>query len=508
MQPSDQWAIIALAGTLALFVLGLRLSLTGKLQLHWSPVSAGLLALAAASLASTLVVSPNKVEALTQPLGFVSYISLFLLTLFGKPVLWWLLSASAAALATWQVIQLGTSPLLPLSANWSIFLETIKQPLHAVFGVGPENFLSAFSSGRPASLNMSMIWDTRFTAGSSFLFHTATTLGIAGVAALLPFFRIKNLFVLLILSLLLIMPPGLPVFVLAVSLLKTLSCVPARECLAKSFSIPAGSAMIMLSFLGLYLLSRVYLAEVSYGRAIAAMPSNDGNKIYNHLLTAVTHNPYRPSYHATLSQVSLSLAEAVKDRQLIIDFYQQAIREGKLAIKHAPTSPLMWENLTSVYKSFVGIATSADTWTIAAIGETIRLDPTNPLLRLQLGSLYLRTSRLDDAAAAFQSAIALKPNLANAHYNLAYVFKQKGEFFNAALSFRRTSELVSPGSVDADRVNADLAEAMAKLSSEESAAVSQAPITPRTPSTEEILSPVVDFSPIPTPKLSLPNFPN
>jgi tetratricopeptide (TPR) repeat protein len=617
----NKWALVTLAGAATLFLFGLRLALTGKLEIHWSPLASGLLALAVSSLASTLIVSTNKTEAMIQPLGFVTYISLFLLTVSlsvtekkYKTFLLWFLSAGAGvaglvaiygalglgkafnalpflanplwtplgasipllaylvillpltighairsfrqkeevettiaigisivtalgmAVSLWQLVK-APIQLLPLWANWSILAETIKQPLHAVFGVGPQNFLAAFTEGRPVTLNASAIWDARFTAGSSFLFHQATTLGILGAIATLFFFRScvipilrsarslahldYSLALLLALLALLFLPPSLPICIASVAVIlittphtKTFPLhLPKKQEWAGTI---AGGLLIIAALVGTYLLGRVYLAEISFGSALAALVKNDGTGTYQALLTTIARNPSSPRYHAALSQTSLSLAATIlnratdaktalsdKDKQLVTDFYQQAIREAKVAINAAPKSVIMWENLANIYREFLGIATNADAWTIAALSRAIALDPTNPLLFMQMGSVYLRTNRLDEAISMFQSAVSLKNDLANAHYNLAFAYRQKKQYLRAAIEFRRASQLVRPGSTDADRVAADIAETMSSLSSEEITSLWQTPAQIPAVSTEEILSPVVEFSPIPTPTLTL-----
>ncbi len=621
----SKWALLAVSTLIILFLFGLRLALTGKLEIHWSPVASGLLALAGASLVSMMIVSANKTEAATQPLGFVTYISLFLLTVSisvtdkkQKNVLLWFLSAGAGVaglvaiygalglgkifgalpflenplwtpvgaalpLVTFLVIslplttghalrsfrqkeeaeaaiaagisattvlgiavtlwQIAKSPiqLLPFSANWSILLETIKQPLQAIFGVGPQNFLAAFTSGRPIALNAGTLWDTRFTAGSSFLFHEATTLGMTGVVAVIVFFRSfvlpilrfgrfpahldTSFSLLLALLALLLLPPSLPIFVAIIAVILLASHTkPITIHLLKQqewLGVVAGGLLFIAALSGTYLLGRVYLADIAFGNALAALAKNDGTATYQALLLALSRNPAPPRYHTTLSQTSLLLATAVlnrsadakqplsdKDKQLVTDFYQLAIREGKIAINKAPTSVIVWENLASIYRAFIGVAAGSENWAIAAVSRAIDLDPTNPLLRVQLGGMYLRTNRVDEAAAAFSSAIALKDDLANAHYNLAFAYRQKKQYLPAAIEYRKTSRLVRPGSTDADRVAADIAETMRNLSNEEVTSLSQIPAQPPTAATEEILSPIVEFQPIPTPKITLPAEPS
>ncbi len=601
----NKWTLLAVSSAAILFLFGLRLAFSKNLELHWSPAATGLLALTVAASASTLTVSDNYAQGATHPLGIVTYMSLFLLTVSlsltekkQKMVLFWFLSAGAGvaglvavytalglanplwsplgsalgllgflmislplsighALRLFQkkedtetIIAFGISivtmmgigvtlwqltkepiQILPFSANWSVFLESIKQPLHLAFGVGPQNFLAAYTAGRPEELNISPLWNARFTLGSSFLFHQATTVGVLGVIAtalLLRSFILSRTYLdtrialFLVFLALFFLPPSLPIIVVTVTVMLlasqtkviTFNLTKQREWIG----IVSGGLLIIAALVSGYLISRVYLADIAFGKAVGALSKNDGRTIYALLLTAINHNPTSARYHAALSQTSLLLASAIlnrasdtktalsdKDKQLVTDFYQQAIREAKIAINAAPTSVIMWENLASIYRGFLGIATNADAWTIAALNQTIALDPTNPLLRISTGNVYLRTNRIDEAIRLFQSAVALKDDLANAHYSLAFAYRAKKQYLQAAIEFRRTSQLVPPRSTDADRLTADIAEIMDKLSPEEITSLWQTPALSPTISTEEILSPVVEFQPIPAPKLNIPD---
>lgn len=448
-----------------------------------------------------------------------------------------LITVIGLAVTLWQI---SKQPVLILSqaTGWSIFLEAIKNPLRLLFGVGPENYLSAFTAGRPMSLNNTDMWNARFVYSSSFILHSATTMGIAGIIGCIFFIRSMVLPVIahgrllthldtrvsLFLSLLVVflLPPSLPVLVVII----TIIIVSGPESQTKTVQFTGrhtwtGSGLavggILFALAGLFFLSRFYWSNIAYGRALLALDKNDGTTGYTFLIQAISADPQFSLLHSTMSQTALSMANAIltrtsdakvpiseSDKQLVSDLYQLAIREAKLAVKYAPTSVIAWENLVAIYRSFLGVAANADTWVIAALAQAIQLDPTNPSLMMQLGSIYLRTNRMDEAVTAFQQAIALKNDLANAHYNLAYVYRQKKEYGKAAMELRKTNQFVTSGSADQDRINAELSEVMSQLTKEEITAVSQAPLNTPPIKKEEILSPTSEFAPFPSPTISLP----
>ena len=65
-------------------------------------------------------------------------------------------------------------------SGWIIALETLKNPVSALIGVGPDAYPIAFTRFRPLELNYSSNWTARYTESSSELFTLFTTVGILG----------------------------------------------------------------------------------------------------------------------------------------------------------------------------------------------------------------------------------------------------------------------------------------------------------------------------------------
>jgi len=58
-----------------------------------------------------------------------------------------------------------------------------------------------------------------------------------------------------------------------------------------------------------------------------------------------------------------------------------------------------------------------------------------------LGSLYLRKDDLDKAVPEFREAVRLRPQFARAHYNLGLVFQKQNRKEDAAREFQRVLAL-------------------------------------------------------------------
>lgn len=432
------------------------------------------------------------------------------------------------ALTVFQVWPLWRATALPFSASWSILLESYKYAPQMLFGVGGENFLAAFTRGRPMFLNATPLWSTRFNTGSSLILHVATLYGTLGLAAFLYFLKQlvfpdkkggqpTSVWVRISLGLgvisLVLLPPSFPAFIIIVVLLWTTRTprIVHRSLSQANLSIMVGVVVLMLVAGGGYGLVRAYAAENSFFRSLTKLEERDGTGAYNLQIDTITKNPFISRYHLVYSQTNVALAGNLanatatesgqqatgnKDRELATQLVQQAIREAKLAVNLAPNNIIAWENLADIYQTLTGAAKGADQWTTAAYSQAIQLDPTNPVLRLRLGGAYVAMQALDRARDSYIGAISLKPDYANAYYNLSFVYKQQKQYLLAAQVLEETQKYVTPGSDDATRIEKELA-GMRELLTEKEKLVLDAPPTANTPETPDTTTNNAPLSPLP-----------
>lgn len=422
------------------------------------------------------------------------------------------------ALTIYQVWPLWNTTTLPFWASWSMLLESYKIAPQTFLGTGVENFLAAFTRGRPILLNATPLWSTRFNSGSSMLFHIATVYGALGLAAFVYFLKhlvfpnkkgsqLPSVWVrlsLLVAALsLILLPPSFPGFILIVVFLSTTQAprlvhwpVPTMN-----IAIIFGSIVLLLSGMSAYGLVRAYAAENSFFRSLTKLDERDGTGAYNLQIDAISKNPAISRYHLVYSQTNVALAGNLvnatatesgqqatgnKDRELATQLVQQAIREAKLAVNLAPNNIVAWENLADIYQTLTGSAKGADQWTTAAYQQAIQLDPTNPVLRLRLGGAYVAMQSFDRARDSYMASISLKPDYANAYYNLSFVYKQQKLFLPASLVLKETLPYVASGSDDAKRIEKELADLRELLTDKEKLALD----TPSQAPDSEIISPL------------------
>lgn len=73
--------------------------------------------------------------------------------------------------------------------------------------------------------------------------------------------------------------------------------------------------------------------------------------------------------------------------------------------------------------------------------RAIALSPGVPEAHYELGKAYLASSRLDAASKEFKLTIQLAPQFASAYYQLARIYKQRGETQKVRQMAERTTQL-------------------------------------------------------------------
>ncbi len=569
---TGRWVAMIIVTLYILILSCIRCVKTKKIQLTASPLSLGFGALTIASAVSIFTASVNKVEALVHPLGVMTYVCLFLLTLLlpnllskeqknqmvwtgivltgclgliivyqqfsitsmlfpsatflqntlwnptGTPISAILLFGlgiplviqnirfsflhhkdKLAALGIvsgvfmcvglgivlWRFIPMIPTVIMPLSVGWTTMLEALKSGKTALVGVGAENFLAAYATGRPIAINQTVLWNTGFSTSATLLFHITTTLGILGLAAgmmlLIGWLRMlpktvegkiiwgaATLFIV-------VFPPSIPLLLFMTLLSVTQH--PAKEAeqpIHKTLALSMTVCSIVLaaaSVVGLYHFVKGELLYAAAGRAVET--ENNLTKAYTDHVLAIKQNQYMTRYHVSLSQLALVMGGSIlasapkndatgevtlldEDKSLVTSLFSLAVSEAKLATALAPNNYVTWTNLATVYQSLTGVADDAHTWSIAAYQKALTLNPISPNLRIDFGGMYMQGKDYENAIAQFSAAATLKPNYANAYYNLANAFKTKGDIQSAVAALEKTLTLLPAGNTEYVKVQEEI----------------------------------------------------
>lgn len=406
-----------------------------------------------------------------------------------------------------NVVASATNAMLlpPYRLSWYAAVETLKNPLTAIFGIGINNFSSIFTSVKDAAYNQSPLWQIQsFNVARSTVLHILATTGMFGLVAF--FLLVMNaarsiaqhkidkatmvLFSFIVLVFV-FMPPSLTVFFLFFLLIGMVSHqLKGKEHaaehhagaielnLAKIAPLYAGIILIAILLLGAsgYILGRAYASEYYFKQSLNGLISNSAQDLYNNQRQAVMLNPYNDRFRISFSQTNLLIANNLaaqanerqlndNERQTIIQTIQAAIQEAKAAVILNPGNAGNWENLAVVYRNILNIAQGADGWTVAAYQRAIALDPQNPNLWLNLGGVFFSLGNYEQAGRMFEQAVTLKPDWPNALYNLAWSAEQRGDHVSAAILMQRVLTVIDPVKDEADykKAQADFEAFKAKI---------------------------------------------
>ena len=372
----------------------------------------------------------------------------------------------------------------PLSLSWFAAIETLKTPQTALIGTGVDNFDSIFTLVKPATYNTTDLWQVNFSLARSSILHIWVESGLLGLIALLLMFvyairevngllqgkdsdgtmyAVLGTYVGLALFL---FPPSYIVLFMTFVYFAALSQKAmdhdhetVREIDLKSFApVYIGVAIVLLGIIGGvgYYAGQAYAAQYYFKQSIDAIRTNDGQSVYSNLQRAVQIQPRNERLRAQFAQINLLLANNIarqeevtdEDRQAIAQFIQQAISEAKALVALNPVRASNWNTLAVIYRNIINVAQGADAWTVASYQEAIRRDPQNPQLRLNLGGVYYAGQNYDAAIQNFEQAVVLKPDWANAHYNLAWALFQSGDAQSAVAVMQNVLQLVDESSDD------------------------------------------------------------
>ncbi len=450
----------------------------------------------------------------------------------------------AAGLISYRLFRSpGNRPVfLSQSASWSIAMESLK--LSPLFGSGPSTYLSDFTRFKPVTFNLTPNWNIRFSSASNYYLQILTTVGLTGLAAFLFLaFKVLDLFVrsiksaidsqahtpalaagasaVMIFVTFFFIPPGLTTLFLLFSLMVIIvsshklmgsslvheahiDIVAATDSGVRTPILPWITLILVLGLLipASFTLGKAYAAEVVFQTALTAASRNEGKNTYQAIIKAINLNPYKDTYHVAAAQTDLLLANSAAtksnlsadDRTLITNLVQQSIQEAKNAVALNPLKVTNVENLAAIYQNLLNFAQGADQWAVASYQQSIVLDPANPNLRIALGGIYFAQKNYDQAIQDFQQAADLKPDLANAFYNMSAAYKEKKDYANAYTAMQAVVAKIDRNSPDYPKAQGELDD-LAKLAGAQAQAQ-----TPAAPSPTQLEAP----KPLPSPKVNPP----
>jgi tetratricopeptide (TPR) repeat protein len=392
--------------------------------------------------------------------------------------------------------------ILPLETGFQTGFASISQDAGRVFksfllGSGYGTYVTDFTRYKQAQYNLdSNLWAFTFFRSSTYMLELLAVAGIAGILSFLfivyRFIRQKTMFLPLLITLIgmLILPFSttlLTVFFIMLGLFCAvqalnhpskyedlefyfvamkkglIAAVPESEAghsrnLASDGHarlLPFIAALLVAVLLGLltFMSGKYIISDYYLQKSLEAAAQNNGLATYNFQRDAIAMFPYRDSNHRIFSQTNLALANSLavssqgqqldeQTQQTILQLIQQSINAGRNAVTISPQTAANWNNLSNVYRALIGFGQNADQFAVITNQEAIRLDPTNPQQYINLGGIFYQLGLYPQAINQFQIAIQLKPDLANAYYNLGKALESSGDLQGALSQYLAVRNLV------------------------------------------------------------------
>ncbi|MBI2593898.1 O-antigen ligase family protein [Candidatus Daviesbacteria bacterium] len=406
---------------------------------------------------------------------------------------------------------------LPIVASWKVAISSFRD--RPAFGSGPSTFLFNFTQYKPPGINLTQLWNLRFDTGFNEYLQVLATLGALGflafLSAVLMMFKIASKVIksedsltaglglsIFTLILILALHTSTPVtWVLGILIIASLIALRKSEGKVEEFTLGIKTQkitqrtgissasfdnmitgdvlpiilfipIIILSLVGMWQTYRVVSADVYHRMGLNSI-SQKGLTVYDHLRKAENLNPLIDLYRTDMAQTNFLIANAIaqakapneaspqgsltdQDKANIQQFLSQSINEARAGVALSPRSAQNWEILASIYRQITGVAQNALQFSLDGYGRAINLDPYNPLLRLNVGGLYYSIKNYDMAIRFFDDAVNLKPDFANAYYNLSIALRDKGNLKEAEAIGEKVVQLLQTNTENPDyKVAAD-----------------------------------------------------
>lgn len=391
---------------------------------------------------------------------------------------------------------------LPFVVSWKISVSAFRDS--PFWGTGPATYLFNFTNYKPIEVNQTNLWNVRFDSAFNEYLETLANLGGVGVVALLSLtalfinsayrtlksgnhepskaLAISGLTFFVILAL---HPSTLPLWVFGVLILASFMVsntaesgekrwdtlfriagnLSSADSSSETVRIDALPGILLVSALtlvlsGTFFAGKFALADYHHRIALNAVAQNNGILAYNELITTENLNPYNDLYRTDLAQVNFALANAIaaakgpteaspagsltdQDKQNIQVLLQQSINEARNAVTLSPRSAINWEVLGLLYRQISGVAQNALVFSLDSYGRAIQNDSLNPILRLNVGGVYYTIKNYDLAIRFFTDAINIKPDYANAFFNLSVALRDKGDLAGAVQTAQQVLNLTT-----------------------------------------------------------------
>jgi tetratricopeptide (TPR) repeat protein len=360
-----------------------------------------------------------------------------------------------------------------IGTSWTVLEGTLAEE-SVLFGSGLATYPLDYAMHRPVEINQSLLWETRFQNGYSFVFDLVTTTGVIGFAAFLLFlFLIKiqlgtkmwqdrtntavvqSGFVMpawgALFMALCLFPANLSLLISLMFTSALLASVWAKDEKNKQKNVTVRTRVFVsigaIVLIGCMIMSgQRVVADTIYAQGLVL---DQQGASFEDVLSKLDHAAYlnrlHDGYYRTLANAFLIQAInqieqrdgelSSSERMYTQSFLNAAKNAAEHAIMLSPKQGLNWSVLGSLYQSFFPYSVSEIASAELAFDRLLFMEPANPAAWEQYGDLYLDAAKYNEpnkevwlvaAEKKYAQALSLKPDYGQAGYKLANVYLAQG----------------------------------------------------------------------------------
>ncbi len=380
--------------------------------------------------------------------------------------------------------------------SWSATYDVVKSaweqgPLAFIFGSGPNTFVYDWIKFKPAEINQTIFWNTRFASGIGLIPTFAATGGVLGVLAWLSFllfilyYGFKSVGYsensvtksLLLVSFLgsvylwtfnIIYSTSNFLFVLSFFVTGTFFAMLVKSGIInlKVFSFAnktsvgfVSSLLIVLLLIGsvatFYLFFQKYWAALSYNRGIAAVNVDGNLDNGENLILKATQFDDQDRFERSLSQIGLLqlsrlLSQNLPQEEMKIQFQNMlafTIQHAQQATNINPVDPLNWNTLGSVYQNIIPfqIEGTRDV-ALSSYSSASEVAPTDPTPLFYSAQVEAQYGNNEEAKSFLNSALKIKGDYTDALFLLSQIAAQEGDL-QGAIRQTEQARLTAPNDI-------------------------------------------------------------
>ncbi len=208
-----------------------------------------------------------------------------------------------------------------------------------------------------------------------------------------------------------------------------------KQEVTRNLSYKQIAGVTILSLFACFILLRIFQiwhADILYTASQSSNNRGLEGEAFIKIRKALDTRPDEPLYYDQLAKVSSALAvteNAKEDATQSAKFASLARDASDVALNISPRNLALWKSQAIMYQRLALVDPSYLKDAVAPLQQAIKLAPTDPKVRYNLGVIYQRLGQLEDARKILEEAVNLKPDYYDARVGLAKVYvelKQPG----------------------------------------------------------------------------------